>query len=143
MVYALSAYPVGWLSDRIRREWLVLSGFVVLIFADFALGFGSNLTHVFLGILLWGFHMGLSQGILAALVADTSPASYRGTAYGLFNLLSAGALLLASGIAGVLWDQFGPKLTFIASAAFSLAGLLVLGLVYGFKRQLFGPVDQN
>lgn len=143
IVYALSAYPVGWLSDRIRREWLVLSGFVVLIFADFALGFGSNLTHVFLGILLWGFHMGLSQGILAALVADTSPASYRGTAYGLFNLLSAGALLLASGIAGVLWDQFGPKLTFIASAAFSLAGLLVLGLVYGFKRQLFGPVDQN
>ena len=143
IVYALSAYPIGWLSDRIRREWIVLSGFVVLIFADLALGFGSSLSHVFLGVLLWGLHMGLTQGILAALVADTSPSYYRGTAYGLFNMLSAAALLLASGIAGVLWDQFGPRQTFMASAGFSIAGLVVLGIVYGFKRRLLVWANQR
>jgi MFS family permease len=136
IVYSLSAYPMGWLSDRIRREWILLSGFGVLILADFALGFASTLTHVFLGVLLWGLHMGFTQGILAALVADTSPSYVRGTAYGLFNLLSAVALLLASGIAGILWDQLGPKMTFLASAMFSFSGIVVLSIVYAIKPDL-------
>lgn len=136
IIYSVSAYPIGWLSDRIRREWLLLAGIVVLILSDLTLGFGSNLTHVFAGVILWGLHMGLTQGILAALVADTSPPSMRGTAYGLFNLFSAVALLLASGIAGVLWDKFGPKTTFITSAAFAVAGIIVLGLAFAFKKSL-------
>jgi MFS family permease len=136
IVYSLSAYPIGWLSDRIRREWLLLAGIIVLILSDLALGFGTSLTHVFVGVVLWGLHMGLTQGVLAALVADTSPQSLRGTAYGLFNLFSAIALLLASGIAGVLWDKFGPQTTFITSSVFALSGLIVLGLAYVIKRSL-------
>lgn len=134
IVYSISAYPIGWLSDRIRREWLLLAGILVLILSDLILGFGNNLTHVFAGVILWGLHMGLTQGILAALVADTSPQPLRGTAYGLFNLFSAIALLLASGIAGVLWDKFGPQTTFITSAGFALSGMIVLGLAYTIKR---------
>lgn len=134
VVYSLSAYPIGWLSDRLRREWLLLSGIIVLILSDLVLGFGTNLTHVFVGVLLWGLHLGLTQGVLAALVADTSPQSLRGTAYGLFNLFSALALLLASGIAGILWDKFGPQATFATSAAFAFTGVIVLGLAYVFKK---------
>lgn len=140
IVYSISAYPIGWLSDRIRREWLLLAGILVLILSDLILGFGSSLTHVFAGVILWGLHMGLTQGILAALVADTSPQSLRGTAYGLFNLFSALALLLASGIAGLLWDKFGPQTTFIASAGFALSGMIVLGLAYTVKRSFLGKV---
>lgn len=125
VVYALSAYPIGWLSDRIRREWLLAAGLFTLVLADLFLGLGTGLIHVFLGILLWGLHMGFTQGILAALVADTSPAEMRGTAYGLFNLFSAVALLLASGIAGILWDQFGPTTTFLVSGTLAIVGLLL------------------
>ncbi len=134
IVYSVSAYPIGWLSDRIRREWLLLAGILVLIVSDLILGFGNSLTHVFAGVILWGLHMGLTQGILAALVADTSPQALRGTAYGIFNLFSALALLLASGIAGVLWDRFGPQTTFLTSAIFALSGMIILGLAYTIKR---------
>jgi len=134
IVYAVAAYPIGWLSDRIRREWLLLAGVLVLILADSILGLGTTLTHVFLGIGLWGLHMGLTQGVLAALVADCSPEGLRGTAYGLFNLLSAVALFLASGIAGVLWDQYGPMVPFITSAAFAVVGVVVFGIATGLAR---------
>lgn len=134
IVYAMAAYPIGWLSDRIRREWLLLAGFLLLIIADFILGLGTNLSHVFLGIVLWGLHMGFTQGVLAALVADSSPEGLRGTAYGIFNLLSAVALFLASGIAGILWDQYGPMVTFMTSAAFAVFGIAVFGIANGLAR---------
>lgn len=135
IIYSVSAYPIGWLSDRIRREWLLLAGIITLIISDFLLGFGNNLFHVFFGVCLWGLHMGLTQGILAAMVADTSPQALRGTAYGIFNLFSAVALLLASGVAGVLWDKFGPKTTFLASAGFAFAGLIVLAAVFTVRKK--------
>lgn len=126
LVYSGTAYPIGWISDRIRREWLVLAGFLVLALADLTLALGSNLTHVFVGIVLWGLHLGLTQGILAALIADTCPTAYRGTAYGVFNLFSAIALLVASAAAGILWDRFGPSATFMASGALAIVGLVIL-----------------
>lgn len=125
IVYALSSYPIGHLSDRVKREWFLLAGLLVLCLSDLVLGFGSSLFSVFLGIALWGLHMGLTQGTLAALVADNCPPELRGTAYGLFNLLSAVALLLASSIAGVLWDKVGAKSTFMTGAGFSLLSFLI------------------
>ena len=125
IVYALSSYPIGYLSDSVKREWFLFAGLLVLCLSDFALGLGSDLVSIFLGIALWGLHMGLTQGILAALVADNCLPELRGTAYGLFNLLSALALLLASTIAGILWDSVGGRATFIAGAGFSLFSLLV------------------
>lgn len=127
VVYAASSYPAGIAADRMSRRTLLLAGLSLLILADIALGLAASPWQVFLGAVLWGLHMGLTQGLLAKLVADTAPAELRGTAFGIFNLVSGGALLLASVIAGLLWNRFGPSATFFAGAAFAAvaaAGLL-------------------
>jgi MFS family permease len=129
VVYALAAYPVGVLSDRTNRMTVLVFGFALLIAADVILGFAIGLIGVALGVILWGLHMGFTQGLLATLVADTAPPELRGTAYGIFNLLGGVALLAASILAGALWDILGPKGTFLAGAAFTtlaLAGLAVI-----------------
>lgn len=123
VVYALAAYPIGILSDRMDRRLLLAAGFVVLILADLVLAVAPNLLMVMLGVALWGLHMGMTQGLLAALVADAANAELRGTAFGLFNFVSGIALLLASLIAGALWQTIGPNATFVAGAGFTIAGL--------------------
>ncbi len=124
-VYAASAYPAGALSDRVDRRAMLGAGFALLIAADAALALGSGIGAIMAGIVLWGLHLGLTQGLLSALVAGTAPAADRGTAFGLFNFSSGIALLLASLIAGVLWEAVGPGATFLAGAIFTAAGLVV------------------
>jgi MFS family permease len=129
IVYALAAYPAGILSDRVDRRTLLVAGLVVLVAADVVLAFAGTVAGVAVGVALWGLHMGLTQGLLATLVADTAPAELRGTAYGMFNLATGIALLAASVIAGALWDVIGPRGTFLAGATFAATaavGLLVL-----------------
>jgi MFS family permease len=128
IVYALSSYPLGALSDRIDRKAMLALGFATLIIADMVLAAAPNLTIVMIGVALWGLHMGMTQGLLSALVADEAPANIRATAFGLFNFASGIALLLASLIAGILWEQIGPSATFVAGAAFTGLGLLTLFL---------------
>ena len=126
-VYALTAYPAGLAADRGRRRALIGWGLAALIAADLALGAARSLTAVFAGVALWGVHMGLTQGLLSALVAAASPAEARGTAFGVFNLVSGVVLIGASLLAGWLWGAHGPAATFYAGAAFTavaLAGLL-------------------
>lgn len=134
IVYALSSYPIGHLSDRIRREWFLFVGLIVLCLSDLFMGLGSNLFLVFVGIAFWGLHLGLTQGTLTALVADHCPARLRGTAYGLFNLLSAMALLLASTLAGLLWDQVGGRITFLVGAGFSVLSFLIFLVADRFRN---------
>lgn len=131
-VYALSAWPAGVLSDRMSRPALLLAGLAVLIAADLVLALAPGLVGLGLGIALWGLHMGLTQGLLAALVAEAVPAELRGTAYGMFNLVTGAALLLASVIAGGLWQSFGSGATFLAGAGFALVA--ALGLIPLRKR---------
>jgi MFS family permease len=126
VVYALSAYPAGVLSDRLDRKGLLAAGLVMLAGADLALAAMPNLTGVALGVALWGLHMGFTQGLFAALVADASPPDLRGTAFGFFNLLTGIAMLAASVVAGALWDGYGPAGTFFAGLTFALAALLGL-----------------
>ena len=129
VVYALAAYPAGVMSDRMNRTAVLAAGILVLVAADVVLALLPSLGGVALGVVLWGLHMGLTQGLLAALVADTAPAELRGTAYGFFNLLGGVAMLAASIIAGALWDSTGPQGTFLAGAGFAaiaLAGLLIV-----------------
>jgi MFS family permease len=126
IVYALSAYPAGVLSDRMDRGRLLALGLVVLIAADFVLAFAGEVAAVAVGIVLWGLHMGLTPGLLATLVADTAPAVLRGTAFGMFNLVSGVAMLLASVIAGALWDLIGAEATFLAGAGFAMVAALGL-----------------
>jgi len=124
VVYALSAYPIGVLSDHVEQKHLLMAGFVLLILADGVLAFANGLPLAFAGIALWGLHMGMTQGLLSVLVADTAPERLRATAFGLFNFTSGVALLCASVLAGVLWDDIGPRGTFLAGAGITLVGLI-------------------
>jgi MFS family permease len=122
--YALSAYPAGRLSDRIDRRRVFALGAALLFFADVVLALAQSLAATWSGIALWGLHMGFTQGLFAALVADTSTPEARGTAYGVFNLATGVALLAASVLAGVLWDRYGPAATFALGAALAAAAAL-------------------
>lgn len=126
IIYALSSYPAGSLSDRIGRNGILLVGIVMLIVADVTLAYAATIPAVLLGVVLWGLHMGLTQGLLATLVADTAPEKLRGTAFGIFNLASGVAMLIASVIAGGLWDAYGPRMTFLAGAAFAAIAVVAL-----------------
>lgn len=121
--YAGSAYPMGRLSDHIDRRKLLALGFGVLAAGQLVLALANGLGAVAIGVLLWGLHMGMTQGLLAALVADTTPERLRGTAFGVFHLVSGLAMLLASVAAGWLWQRFGPPATFFAGAGLSLAAI--------------------
>lgn len=126
VVYAVSAYPAGRLSDKMDRRLVLAAGFMVLIVSDVVLALATGVWHVIAGVALWGLHMGLTQGLLAALVADTTPSRLRGTAFGMFNLASGIAMLIASFLAGWLWDQYGPQATFYAGAGFTTIALIGL-----------------
>ncbi len=128
LVYSVTAYPFGRLSDRVARPRLLLAGLALLVLADVVLAASAHWGGLLLGVALWGAHMGMTQGLLAALVADTAPADLRGTAYGFFNLLSGIAMLLASVLAGLLWQYLGPAWTFGAGAAFCALAMLALQL---------------
>lgn len=133
VVYAMGAYPFGKLSDQMSHTRLLAAGLLVLIAADVVLASGNHWTFVWAGIALWGLHMAMTQGLLATMVADAAPADLRGTAFGFFNLMSGLAMLLASTVAGVLWDQLGAPVTFAAGAVFSLAALALLGFWRGAR----------
>ncbi|ACS86066.1 MFS transporter [Musicola paradisiaca] len=124
LVYSCSAYPFGKLADRVSHRALLQTGLVVLILADIVLAWSTHGFGLLLGVALWGMHMGMTQGLLAAMIADEAPADLRGTAYGMFNLISGIALLLASTIAGVLWSYWGAAATFLVGAAFCALTLL-------------------
>jgi MFS family permease len=126
LVYSASAYPFGRLADRMDHGRLLAWALLPLIASDLALGGGSHWFWVWLGIGLWGLHMGMSQGLMAAMVTDTAPAELRGTAFGMFNLLSGAAMLVASALAGLLWERHGAALTFLAGAGFSASALAAL-----------------
>ena len=123
VVYALSAYPFGRLSDRVSHHKMLVWGLGVLIVADLILASSAHPAVVLAGVAVWGLHMGMTQGLLAVMVAGTAPADLRGTAYGFFNLVSGVALLLASLVAGLLWDSLGAPATFLAGAAISAVAL--------------------
>ncbi|MGB6007715.1 MFS transporter [Castellaniella sp.] len=135
LFFTLSAYPAGWLSDRVPRSAVLAAGLGLLVLADLALAVKSGgVWSLLAGAALWGLHMGFSQGILSAMVADTTPAGMKGTAFGIFNLASGVCMLLASVLAGWLWQVWGPSATFLAGAAFAAVALLGLGVPAGRQR---------
>ncbi|WP_240480759.1 MFS transporter, partial [Curvibacter sp. PAE-UM] len=128
LIYALGAYPLGKLADRVDHRKLLAWGLVLLIAADGLLAWSDRGLFVWGGVVLWGLHMAMTQGLLATMVADTAPADLRGTAFGMFNLVSGLSMLLASALAGLLWDQWGAASTFVAGAAFCVVALVLLAL---------------
>lgn len=135
LVYTATAYPAGYLSDRVSRTTLLALGMVALVAADIALALANDYTLLFAGTALWGLHMGLTQGILASLITDAAPAEYRGTAFGVFNLVAGGGLLIASALAGWVWDQHGVAFTFWVGAGVALVAAL-LTLTYSAKPSI-------
>lgn len=136
IAYAVIATPAGDWSDRFDRRRVLALSLVPLILADLVLAFVPTIGCAFAGVALWGLHMGMSQGLLAALVADTVPAALRGTAFGVFNLVSGGVLFFASLLAGVLWQGVGAEATFLAGAGF--AALSFTGLLTVIRRGAAG-----
>jgi MFS family permease len=130
--YTATAYPAGVAADRHRQRILLIAGLAMLVAADLVLAAAASPLLAFIGAALWGMHMGLTQGLFTKLVADTAPEKFRGTAFGIFNLVSGGGLLLASVVAGMLWSTFGAAVTFLAGAAFAMVA--VCGLL-AFRRK--------
>ena len=128
IVYALAAYPAGVLSDRINRINILLVGVAFLVAASLVLVVANGPWMLMLGVSLWGIHLGLTQGLFAAMIVDATPAELRGTAFGMFNFVSGIAMLVASVVAGVLWDRYGAGATFLAGAIF--AGIALVGLAF-------------
>jgi MFS family permease len=125
VVYSLSSYPAGALADRTNRLTVLFAGFMMLIAANTLLALDGTVGLV-LGVLLWGLHMGFTQGLFATLVAETAPPELRGTAFGMFNMLGGIALLVASVLAGLLWDASGPSATFVAGAIITVLAMIAL-----------------
>jgi len=137
VVYALSAYPIGVLADRMSKRTLLAWGAALLVVADVVLAAASGLVALGIGVALWGLHMGATQGLLAAMVADAAPGNLRGTAFGVFNLASGIAMLAASVIAGALWQFMGPAATFITGAVFAALCTAIV------KLRLPPPLDRS
>ena len=134
IAYSVSAFPIGILSDRVDRVTLLVLGLLLLLVADVVLASATGIIGVGIGVALWGLHMGFTQGLLATLIADTAPAELRGTTFGMFNLVTGLALLVASVIAGALWDVVGPQGTFLAGAVFTVLTLVGLLPIRGRLR---------
>ena len=125
LVYMVTAYPAGVLGDRMSRPLLLAFGTTFLVLADVVLAFATGPAALALGVALWGLHMGLTQGLLAAMVAESVPEHLRGTGFGVFNLGSGVAMLAASVIAGALWHYVGPAMTFWVGAVLASAAVIV------------------
>ncbi len=134
VAFAASAYPAGWLSDRTNRWAVIGVGAALLIAADLVLARSASVEAAMLGIVLWGLHMGFTQGLFAALVADAAPAELRGSAFGMFNLVSGVALLAASAAAGIIWDRFGASATFNTGAALTAAAAVAATALHATGR---------
>lgn len=126
IAYMCSAYPAGVLADRMPRHHLLMLGAAVLVLANLMLAGANDVTVVLLGVALWGLHMGLTEGVFTAMIADSAPADLRGTAFGVFNLMRGLLLLMASLIAGLMWDYVGPAATFITAAVLAAFSMLLL-----------------
>lgn len=129
LVYALAAYPLGRLADRVAPLRLLALGMGVLVMADLVLAWAPHMGALGAGVLLFGLHMAMTQGVLAAMVAASAPPNLRGTAFGWFNLVSGVAMLVSGGAAGLLWDHWGPASTFLSSAVLALGALAVIGAI--------------
>jgi MFS family permease len=135
VVYALVAYPMGRLADRMSHRALLGAGLAALVIADLILAQAQGLAAVALGVAFWGLHMGMTQGLLATMVADTAPVHLRGTGFGFFSLVSGVAMLIASSLAGLLWDSLGSAVTFYAGALFSMTALIMLAPGSGWRAR--------
>jgi MFS family permease len=130
VAYAIVAVPFGHLADRGGFFILIVCGFLILVLADIILALTNSVGWMFVGIIFWGIHLGMTQGLLLAMISKLSPLELRGTSFGLFHAISGVALLTASLIAGYLWQYYYSGLIFFVSAIITLVGITTFFLWY-------------
>jgi MFS family permease len=124
--YALSAYPVGALSDRVNRKTLLTWGWVLNAGVYVGLAIAQSPWQVWMLVGGYGLYLGMTQGVLLAMVADRVPEQLRGTAFGFLNLLVGVALLPASLLAGWLWESVSSEAAFLLGCGFAVAAIVLL-----------------
>jgi len=129
LAYVALAYPAGALSDRMNSRSILMAGIAVLIAGNLVLAKSETPLGLFIGIVLWGAHMALTQGIFSRMVADSAPEHLRATSFGAFWFVTGIGSLLASLGAGWLWDSDGSSATFLASAGIAAVAFAMLSLL--------------
>ncbi len=124
--YCMSSYPMGALSDRKNRHLVLGLGIAILIAADVILYSAPNLMVLFLGVALWGLQIGTTQGVSVALIIDIVPDHLRGTALGVFYLISTIATIISGAGAGTIAEAYGEGMTFFASSIVAILAILFL-----------------
>ena len=127
--------PSGSCPNLMPKENLLVVGCGILAVANGILAVASNPVLLIIGALLWGLHMGFTEGVFAAMVANSAPKDLRGSAFGIFNMLRGLVLLAASVVAGLLWDRFGSEATFGFASALALVTILALWLSRPYLRR--------
>ena len=130
VAYAIVAVPFGHLADRGGFFILIVCGFLILVLADIILALTNSVGWMFVGIIFWGIHLGMTQGLLLAMISKLSPLELRGTSFGLFHAITGIALLIASLIAGYLWQYYNSGLIFFVSAIITSVGISFFILWY-------------
>lgn len=125
-----TAYPVGYLSDKMGRRSMMGVGIVLIVCSDLLLAWGGSLYTILGGVLLWGAEIGITQSILAVFLADTCPQDLRGTGFGLFHFINGCCLLLANVFAGWIWHDVNPSAMFLASAVMASCSAFVLPFIH-------------
>jgi len=138
LVHAAVAYPMGRLADKVSRKKLLLIGMSVLVIANFILIGATTWRGALVGVMVVGLHMGMTQGLISAMIADEAPADLRGTAFALYYFCIGGSVMIGNVIAGHLSDTYGIQGCFYGGALFT--SLAALALVFVIR---FSPSDKK
>ncbi len=124
--YMLSAYPLGLLSDRMGRKQLLVVAFWLFSLVYLGFAWVQQPQQIWGLFALYGVYLGMSQGILLALVADVTPSELRGTGFGVINLVIGIILLPANLLAGFVWETANPQIPFLLGSFLAILASFIL-----------------
>ncbi len=131
ITFSLSSYPFGKLADKLNPMKLLALGMVLLALANLLFAYAENYRILAAGIVLFGMHLGATQGIFSTIISEIAPSEVRATAFGIFNFFSGLALLASGLVAGSLWEYMGAQYCFGGGVVFAL---ITLSLIPRFKQ---------
>ena len=136
LVYSTLSWPFGALSDRVPRQAVLAGGLAVFALVYLGFAYAPAGWAVWPLLIAYGVYIAATEGVARAWVADHAPSGAGGTAFGIFAAATGGALLVASIVAGLLWDHISPRAPFFFGACAALVALVLLALagVTGLTR---------
>ncbi len=141
IIYAILSYPVGILSDKIGQKKIIIAGLFAFGIVYGAFSFANSLWMVFALFLIYGFYAAATEGISKALITNIVDKSKTATALGFYNSFASIATLLASSLAGLIWNTYSPRATFMISSI----GAFVVAIFFLFTlfQQRFSVQKEN